>query len=95
MPITRNDGTTDSQPLSSHPQSIPPAVIEMLTAEVQRMIDESGSSDSFDAQSWLLNWLHLPVPALGWQCPADYLHTPAGIDLVSKLLASAQSGAYW
>ncbi|WP_244097631.1 MbcA/ParS/Xre antitoxin family protein [Burkholderia ambifaria] len=46
-------------------------------------------------KSWLLDWLHSPVPALGGQCPADYLHTPAGIDLVSRLLASAQSGAYW
>ena len=95
MSITRKDGVKDSPPLSSHPQSIPPAVIEMLTAQVQKMVDESGSSDNFDARSWLLDWLHSPVPALGGQCPADFLHTPAGIDLVSRLLASAQSGAYW
>lgn len=95
MSIARKNGIKDLPQSSSHPQSIPAAVIEMLTAQVQRMVEESGNSDSFDARSWLLDWLHSPVPAIGGQCPADYLHTPTGVDLISRLLSSAQSGAYW
>ncbi|WP_239483314.1 MbcA/ParS/Xre antitoxin family protein [Burkholderia sp. MS455] len=59
------------------------------------MVDESGSSDNFDARSWLLDWLLSPVPALAGKRPVDYLHTPEGIDLISRLLASAQTGTYW
>ncbi|WP_258869168.1 MbcA/ParS/Xre antitoxin family protein [Burkholderia oklahomensis] len=46
-------------------------------------------------QSWLFDWLHSPVPALGGQRPIDYLRNPEGIDLISRLLASAQTGTYW
>ncbi|PNL02864.1 DUF2384 domain-containing protein [Burkholderia glumae] len=95
MPTIRKAGSKNSPPQGSYPPSIPPAVIEMLTAQVQRMVDESGNPDGFDVQSWLLDWLHSPVPALGGQRPVDYLHTPEGIDLISRLLASAQTGAYW
>ncbi|WP_244103033.1 MbcA/ParS/Xre antitoxin family protein [Burkholderia gladioli] len=59
------------------------------------MVEVSGNPGGFDVQSWLLDWLHSPVPALGGQRPVDYLHTPEGIDLISRLLASAQTGAYW
>ncbi|WP_256218020.1 MbcA/ParS/Xre antitoxin family protein [Burkholderia contaminans] len=59
------------------------------------MVEESGSPDDFDIQTWLFDWLHSPVPALGNRRPVDYLHTPDGIDLISRLLASAQTGAYW
>ncbi|MBI0360163.1 antitoxin Xre/MbcA/ParS toxin-binding domain-containing protein [Burkholderia oklahomensis] len=55
----------------------------------------SGNPDGFDVQSWLFDWLHSPVPALGGQRPIDYLRNPEGIDLISRLLASAQTGTYW
>ncbi|ABK12296.1 MULTISPECIES: MbcA/ParS/Xre antitoxin family protein [Burkholderia] len=95
MPTTRKGNREDSLPSDSGPQSISPAVVEMLVTQVRRMIEESGNPDGFDARSWLLNWLHSPVPALGGGCPADYLHTPEGVDLIARLLASAQTGAYW
>nr|WP_230945241.1 MbcA/ParS/Xre antitoxin family protein [Burkholderia cepacia] len=59
------------------------------------MVEVSGNPDGFDVQSWLFDWLHSPVPALGGQRPVDCLHTPEGIDLISRLLTSAQAGAYW
>ncbi|NTZ08871.1 DUF2384 domain-containing protein [Burkholderia metallica] len=95
MPITRKGSGKNSPPSGSYPPSIPPAVVEMLAAQVQRMVEESGNPEGFDVRSWLLNWLHSPVPALGGKRPADYLHTPEGIDLISRMLASAQTGAYW
>lgn len=74
---------------------VPLPVVEMLVAQVQRMVEESGNPEEFDARSWLENWLHTPVPALGKRLPIEYLHDPDGTDLVSRILASSQSGAYW
>lgn len=72
-----------------------PAVVEMLVAQVEKMVQESGDPKCFDARSWLLDWLHSTVPALGGNRPINYLHTSDGIDLISRLLASAQTGSYW
>ncbi|HDR9057792.1 TPA: DUF2384 domain-containing protein [Burkholderia vietnamiensis] len=95
MLMTRRGDSKDSTLLGSYPPSISDAVIEMLVTQVQSMIEEAGNQDGFDARSWLFDWLHSPVPALGDQRPVDYLHTPEGIDLISRMLASAQTGAYW
>lgn len=95
MPITGRGDSRDSKSLGSDPAGISPAVIELLTSQVQAMVEESGNPDGFDARSWLFDWLHSSVPALGGQRPVDRLHTPEGIDLISRLLASAQTGAYW
>ncbi|AWU99159.1 hypothetical protein DM992_06015 [Burkholderia sp. JP2-270] len=95
MLITRRGDSRDLTLLGSYPPDISRAVIEMLAIQVQSMVDESGNPDGFDVQSWLFDWLRSPVPALGGQRPVDCLHTPEGIDLISRLLASAQTGAYW
>ncbi|HDR9587554.1 TPA: DUF2384 domain-containing protein [Burkholderia stabilis] len=95
MLITRSGDSKELSPLASYPPNISRAVIEMLTAQVQRMVEESGNLDGFDVRSWLFDWLYSPVSALGSQRPVDYLHTPEGVDLISRLLASAQSGTYW
>lgn len=88
-------GDKDSPLRNSSPPAVPPAAIEMLAAQVQRMVEESGNPDGFDVQSWLSDWLYSPLSALGGGCPADYLHAPGGLDLISRMLASTQSGAYW
>lgn len=95
MPIVKKDSTKVSPSHRSYAPRIPTAVIEMLTVQAQRMVEESGSPDGFDVRTWLFDWLHSPVPALGKRRPVDYLHTPEGIDLISRMLASAQTGAYW
>ncbi|WP_260431146.1 MbcA/ParS/Xre antitoxin family protein [Burkholderia stagnalis] len=59
------------------------------------MVEECGNPDGFDAKSWFKDWLHSPLSALGGGCPVDHLHTPEGVDLISRMLASAQTGAYW
>lgn len=95
MAIVKKGSSKHSPRSGSCAASIPPTVIGVLAAQVQSMVDESGNPDDFDVRSWLLDWLHSPVPALGGRCPADYVHSPEGIDLISRMLASAQTGAYW
>ncbi|RQR59352.1 DUF2384 domain-containing protein [Burkholderia sp. Bp9125] len=95
MVTIRRVGGEDSPLRTTYPPNLPPAAVAMLISQVQKMVEESGDPDGFDVRSWLVDWLHSPVPALGGKCPADYLHTPEGIDLISRLLASAQTGVYW
>lgn len=95
MSSTKKASSKDLPLSGSDQQSIPPGVVEMLAVQVQRMVEESGNPDGFDVRPWLLNWLHSPTQALGGRCPADYLHTPEGVDLIARFLASAQTGAYW
>lgn len=68
--------------------------ITTLTALVQRMVDESGEPTGFDARSWLDRWLTGRVPALGDRRPLDVLSEPDGLEVVSRLLLRAQSGAF-
>ena len=65
-----------------------------LIGQVQAMVDESGEPDGFDAPLWVAGWLDTPVPALGGDRPAEYMDTAEGRELVSRLLAMMQSGAY-
>ncbi|WP_319002380.1 MbcA/ParS/Xre antitoxin family protein [Burkholderia arboris] len=95
MTDLRKAGSSGSPSRNSLPPRVPPAVVEMLTAQVQRMVEESGNPDGFDAASWLNDWLHTSLPALGGDCPVDHLHTPEGVELISRMLASAQTWAYW
>ena len=48
----------------------------------------------FDAARWLGQWIERPQPALGGKKPADFLDTPTGLDIVSKVLGAIESGAY-
>lgn len=68
--------------------------IAKLIGQVQTMVEQSGDPIGFDAAQWLACWLDEPLPALGGQRPAEYMDTAEGRELVSSLLAMAQSGAY-
>ena len=48
----------------------------------------------FDAAKWLGAWIERPQPALGGRKPADLVDTPAGAQVVMRLLGSVASGAY-
>ena len=48
----------------------------------------------FNCAKWLGEWIEKPQPALGGRKPADLIATPTGVELVAKLLGSAQSGSY-
>ena len=65
-----------------------------LIGQVEAMVRQSGEPDGFDAARWLARWLEQPLPALGGDCPSDYLDTMEGQRLVSTLLSQMQSGAY-
>lgn len=68
--------------------------LESLTATVQRLVEESGSSQDFDAHAWLESWLTQKVPALGFKRPAEVLKEPGGFSRVQRILYRAQTGAY-
>lgn len=67
-----------------------------LLGLAQAIVREStaAGAESFDAERWLGQWIERPQPALGGRKPADLLDTPAGVETVSRLLGSLQSGAY-
>lgn len=68
--------------------------LERLIGQLEAMMAESGDSSPFDAHKWIGDWLESPLPALGGLKPADYMDTMEGQEMVSTLLAQAQSGAY-
>ncbi|MGB3291274.1 MAG: antitoxin Xre-like helix-turn-helix domain-containing protein [Burkholderiaceae bacterium] len=91
--------TTVSRKLQKHePFSIDDSERLVATAkligQVENMVQESGDPDGFDAAQWFNQWLDKPLHALNNRPPADFMTTAEGRDLLSQLLASAQSGAY-
>lgn len=68
-----------------------------LIGQVETMLDESGDPDlmkDFDAARWLTHWMEEPIPALGGASPSEYMDTIEGQEMISKLLATMQTGAY-
>lgn len=65
-----------------------------LIQSVERMVQESGNPEGFDARAWLKRWMASPIPALNGATPASYMNTEDGRKLVTQLLAMMQSGAY-
>jgi len=65
-----------------------------LLCLVDRMIQESGNGESFNASAWLKRWLSDPNPALNYATPNSYMGTTEGRDLVSALLMKMQSGGF-
>lgn len=68
--------------------------VARLIGQVQEMVAQSGNPEGFEASQWLGQWLNRPLPALGGEKPGDYMDTIAGQQVVSRLLAQIQSGAY-
>lgn len=65
-----------------------------LVGQVQRMVQESGQPEGFDAALWLADWIDHPLPALAGMKPAQLMDTAEGQGLVANLLSRIQSGAY-
>lgn len=68
--------------------------LERLIGQVQVMVEQSGNPKGFNSSKWVGEWLERPLPALGGETPADYMDTMEGQEMVSRLLAQSQSGAY-
>ena len=81
------------EPLSAE-QSERVIGLERLVGQVEEMVTQSGDATGFDAGRWLGEWLQRPLPALAGKKPAEFMDTMAGQNLLSKLLAQSQSGAY-
>jgi hypothetical protein len=69
-------------------------VIAEMVAQVQRMVEESGNPEGFDAKTWLDDWLTRPLPALGGDCAGNWLDTADRRTVIFTILACTQSGAY-
>jgi putative toxin-antitoxin system antitoxin component (TIGR02293 family) len=68
-----------------------------LIGQVETMLAESGDPglmQGFDAANWLTHWMEEPIPALGGASPSAYMDTIEGQEMISKLLAMMQTGAY-
>jgi putative toxin-antitoxin system antitoxin component (TIGR02293 family) len=64
-----------------------------IAQELAESSTASGAAE-FDAAAWLGRWIERPQPALGGRTPAELLSTPTGIEVVTRLLGSLESGAY-
>ena len=60
------------------------AIVENSTAVVT----------DFNVSKWLGQWLERPQPALAGRTPAEFLDTPTGHEVVSRLLGAVESGVY-
>lgn len=65
-----------------------------LIGLVERMVNESGDAQGFDAATWLARWLAEPNPVFNGACPGQFLDTAEGRMLVGTTLQQMQSGAY-
>ena len=67
-----------------------------LLGIAQSMVENSTAVEAkqFDSAKWLGRWLERPQFALGGRKAADLIDTPTGIEVVSRLLGSIESGAY-
>lgn len=68
--------------------------VTQLVAEAQRVVEESGEREGFDAAAWVGEWIQTPVPALGNRRPEEYLDTAMGQLQVLQILRQMQSGTY-
>jgi len=84
----RNNGTLSAE----HSERV--IGLERLIGQVEAMVAQSGNPQGFDANRWVGEWLERPLPALGGAKPADFMDTMEGQELVARLLAQSQSGAY-
>lgn len=61
---------------------------------VEKILQESGDAENFNASAWLKRWLAAPNPALNAATPNSYLGTTEGRILIAGLLEKMQSGAF-
>jgi putative toxin-antitoxin system antitoxin component (TIGR02293 family) len=68
--------------------------IARLVGQVEKIVAESGNPKDFDAAKWTAEWLEEPNNALGGRTPGEFMDTADGREIVSRLVAQMQSGAY-
>jgi len=90
---TLNSKLRAGRPLDTSDSERLLAVMDMIE-QVRQMVERSGDPAGFDASKWLAAWIDAPNPALGGLPPSDYLDTHEGIQVVRRLLAQMESGAY-
>lgn len=81
------------KPLSSDESERALGIVQ-LVSQVAQTVEESGSSEGFDAARWVAEWLDQPLAALGGRRPGELMDTAEGRSIVSKLVSQMQSAAY-
>lgn len=61
---------------------------------VDSLIERSGDPREFSAVTWLSVWLRQSNPALGGVRPVELLDTDEGMQMLARLIAQMESGAY-
>jgi uncharacterized protein (DUF2384 family) len=81
--------------LTSHGDGTEPGMARLIGI-AQAMVEDSTAPEAkgFDSAKWLGQWLECPQPALGGRKPAEFIDTPAGIEVVARILGALESGAY-
>lgn len=65
-----------------------------LVDPVQQMVSVSESTDNFDVNVCVAQWLDNPFPTFGVKWPAAFMDTVDGLAQISTLPARMQKGAY-
>lgn len=65
-----------------------------IIAHAEKIVQESGEPEAFDAAKWFAAWVSEPHPALGGPTPGEFMDTAEGRTLVSNLLTQQQASAY-
>lgn len=94
LPVTTVDRKIQRGELLTSDQSERVVSAAKLIGQIEAMVEESGDSEGFDAAMWFDEWVDKPLAALGGRAPSELMSTAEGRELLSRLLATAQSGAY-
>lgn len=94
LPVTTVDRKMQKGELLNPDQSERVVSAAKLIGQIETMVAESGDPEDFDAARWFDEWVDKPLAALGGRTPAELMGTAEGRELLSRLLATAQSGAY-
>lgn len=94
LSITTVDRKAKTNARLTSEQSEPVVGMAKLIGQVHAVVQQSGNPEGFDAALWFAQWLDQPLPALGGSKPAEYMDTAEGRELLSRLIAHAQSAAF-
>ncbi|TFL12603.1 DUF2384 domain-containing protein [Pusillimonas noertemannii] len=94
LPVTTVDRKIQKGELLNSDQSERVVSAAKLIGQIETMVEESGDPQGFDAALWFDEWVDKPLAALGGRTPSELMGTAEGRELLSRLLATAQSGAY-
>lgn len=97
MSVATLDRKVRKRVVLSTPESERVAGLMQLVGIVERWAEElgDGAPENFVPTTWLGRWLKTANPALGGAQPLQLMDTAEGRTLVTQVLESLETGAYW